>query len=103
MSSEISSSNPVVKAMIEGTAPRPAQLAAARGALPLPQTDLLEILVNFFEGSDGELRDAATETLRSQQHQALEATIRSAALAPRVLAHFPGSPICRRRSMKRSC
>lgn len=88
MSSEIASSNPVVKAMIEGTAPRPAQLAAARGSLPLPQTDLLEILVNFFEGSDSELRDAATETLRSQQHQALEATIRSAALAPRVLAHF---------------
>ena len=47
MSSEIASSNPVVKAVVEGTAPRPAQLAASRGILPLPQADLLEILVNF--------------------------------------------------------
>ena len=44
MSIEITSVNPVVKAIINGTAPRPAQLAAARGMLPLPQTDLLEIL-----------------------------------------------------------
>lgn len=88
MSSEIASSNPVVRSVIEGTAPRPAQLAAARGALPLPQTDLLEILVSFYEGSDPELKDAARETLRSQQHAALESTIRSADVAPRVLAHF---------------
>ena len=91
MSSEISSSNPVVKAVVEGTAPRPAQLAAARGSLPLPQSDLLEILVTFFEGSDVELKEAASETLRSQQPEALESTIRSADLAPRVLAHFSSS------------
>ena len=48
MSSEITSSNPVVKAVIDGSAPRPARLAASRGILPLPQTDLLEILVSFF-------------------------------------------------------
>ncbi|MEQ1603310.1 MAG: hypothetical protein ABL999_00415 [Pyrinomonadaceae bacterium] len=88
MSSEIVSSNPVVKAIVEGTAPRPAQLAAARGSLPLPQTDLLEILVNFFESSDEELKDAAAESLRVQQPEALESTIRSGEVAPRVLAHF---------------
>lgn len=91
MSSDISSSNPVVKAIVEGSAPRPAQLAAARGALPLPQTDLLEILVNFFDGSDSELKVAATETLKAQQPEALEATIRAAELAPNVLAHFSAS------------
>lgn len=88
MSSDIASANPVVKAVIEGTAPRAAQLAAARGALPLPQTDLLEILVWFYEGSDPELKHAAGETLKFQQHTALESTIRSADVAPRVLAHF---------------
>jgi hypothetical protein len=88
MSSEIVSSNPVVKAVVEGTAPRPAQLAAARGALPLPQNDLLEILVSFFEGPDEELRSAASETLAAQSHDSLESTIRSSAVAPRVLAHF---------------
>ncbi len=88
MSSDIASSNPVVKAVIEGTAPRTAQIAAARGALPLPQNDLLEILVTFFEGSDAELKSTAGETLRSQAHNALESTIRSANVAPRVLAYF---------------
>ena len=91
MGLEIASTNPIVKAVVEGTAPRPAQLAAARGALPLPQTDLLEILVTFFEGSDAELREAAAETLRSQNPDALESTIRTADLAPRVLAHFSAS------------
>jgi hypothetical protein len=42
MNAEIISTNPAVKAIITGTAPQPARLAAARGILPLPQTDLLE-------------------------------------------------------------
>ena len=88
MSSSITSNNPVVKAVIEGTAPRPAQLAASRGILPLPQTDLLEILVTFSEGEDAELKENSLLTLQSQQTDALEATIRSGAVAPRVLAHF---------------
>ena len=92
MSNEIASGNPIVKAVIEGTAPRPAQLAASRGILPLPQTDLLEILVAFFQGSDPELKDNARETLRSQQTEALESTIRSAEVAPRVLAYFAEQP-----------
>src|SRR5258708_17832353 len=88
MSSAITSNNPVVKAVIEGTAPRPAQLAASRGILPLPQTDLLEILVTFSEGEDAELKENSLLTLQSQQTDALEATIRSGAVAPRVLAPF---------------
>jgi phosphosulfolactate phosphohydrolase-like enzyme len=88
MSSELVSENPVVKAVVEGKAPRPAQLAAARGALPLPQNDLLEILVSFFDGADEELRTAASETLAAQSHESLESTIRTSNVAPRVLAHF---------------
>lgn len=71
MSSDIVSSNPVVKAILEGTAPRPAQLAAARGSLPLPQSDLLEILVSFFDGSDAESKDAAAESLKSNPRKLL--------------------------------
>ncbi len=88
MSSDIVSTNPVVRAIIEGSAPRPAQMAAARGALPLPQGDVLEILVSLFEGSDSELKQAAGETLGNQPPETLESTIRSVNLAPRVLAHF---------------
>lgn len=92
MISELSSSNPIVKAVVEGTAPRPAQLAAARGALPLPQSDLLEILVAFGEGSDAELRTEALNTLRNQPADSLAATVSSGDAAPRVLAHFAKMP-----------
>ena len=90
MSSEITSSNPVVKAVVEGTAPRPAQLAASRGILPLPQTDLLEILVSFFNGNDAELKENARQTLVAQTVDTLQETIRGNEIAPSVLAYFAG-------------
>lgn len=88
MGSEITSSNPVVRAVLEGAAPRPAQLAAARGALPLPQADLLEILVGFTNGSDAELRSLARETLGSQSSDAIESVLRNSGVAPAVLSYF---------------
>lgn len=88
MSSTIVSSNPVVKAVVEGTAPRAAQLAASRGMLPLPQPDLLEILVCLYNSSDAELRANALSSLKSQDGMALGETIRTAELAPTVLAFF---------------
>jgi hypothetical protein len=48
----LSSTNPVVQAIISGTAPHPARLAAARGMLPLQQHELLEILVALAGGND---------------------------------------------------
>ena len=92
MNFEIASTNPVVKAVIEGSAPRPAQIAASRGLLPLPQTDLLEILVTFSEGSDAEFKDNALATLASQNIDSLDATMRSNEIAPRVLSYFASIP-----------
>src|SRR3990170_3173492 len=63
MSIEIESTNPVVKAVIEGTAPRPARIAAARGILPLPQNDLLEVLVAFVASGDVEIAEHARMTI----------------------------------------
>ncbi|MGB7207628.1 MAG: hypothetical protein WBD27_03105 [Pyrinomonadaceae bacterium] len=88
MHSEIESSNPVVKAIIEGTAPRPAILAAARGALPLPQNDLLEVLVAFARSDDTEAAEHARVTLSSQDTEALEGSVRSADVAASVLDYF---------------
>lgn len=88
MSSEIVSTNPVVQAVIGGTAPRPAQLAASRGILPLPQTDLLEILVSFYNGNDAELRENARITLLEQSGEGIETSLRSTTIAPAVLAYF---------------
>ena len=90
MVSEIASSNPVVKAVIASSAPRPAQLAASRGILPLPQVDLLEVLVSFSQGGDAELKENARQTLRSLDSDELLAAISSTEIAPGVLEYFAG-------------
>jgi len=66
LSTEITSTNPTVRAIIGGTAPQPARLAAASGLLPLPQTDLLEVLVALRQSDDDEIAAAAEATLKSQ-------------------------------------
>ncbi len=88
MNVEVNSTNPTVKAIISGSAPRPAQLAAARGILPLPQSDLLEILVSLADGGDQELSANARQTLAAQNTGELELNIKSGQLAPNVLSYF---------------
>ena len=88
MNDEITSVNPVVRAIIAGTAPRPAQVAAARGMLPLPQGDLLEILAALAHQSDAELAATARETLASQSGDELEIFLKSNEAAPSVLTYF---------------
>lgn len=88
MSQEINSTNPVVKAIIEGTAPQPAKLAAARGILPLPQNDLLEVLVALAHDTDAELAQNARRTLMAQDFSALQPSFQSNEIAPRVLDFF---------------
>ncbi len=90
MAFEIQSTNPAVKALIEGTAPQPARAAAARGLLPLPQNDLLEVLVAFAAVSDVELAEQARATLNSQEPDQLRAVISSADVPSSVLTHFAG-------------
>jgi regulator of extracellular matrix RemA (YlzA/DUF370 family) len=88
LSSEIISTNPVVQAIIGGTAPAPARLAAARGMLPLPQNDLLEVLVALTKSDNQELAGAATETLKEQESSDLLAAAKADDVAPNVLAYL---------------
>ena len=90
MNVEVNSTNPVVKAIVSGTAPQPARLAAARGMLPLPQSDLLEILVALSSENDAELAETASRTLLSQDKVELENAVKSDEIAPQVLAYFAG-------------
>ena len=69
MSTNVTSTNPVVAAVINGTAPQPARLAAAKGLLPLPQSDLIEVLVALRQSDDDEIAKAATATLTSQNSE----------------------------------
>jgi hypothetical protein len=91
MSSKIVSSNPVVASLIEGKAPRPAQIAAARGVLPLPESDLLEVLVTFARSEDSELAEYAAATLRAQDEGMLDGVLRSSSVPVSALVYFAES------------
>jgi len=65
MSADITSKNPIVQAIVAGTAPQRARMAAARGMLPLDQADLLEALVALRAGDDEAIRQAAEEDRKS--------------------------------------
>jgi regulator of extracellular matrix RemA (YlzA/DUF370 family) len=82
----LSSNNPVVQAIISGTAPQPARLAAARGLLPLQQNELLEILVALADSNDVEIAAAAKETLKSETPEDLLLAATAEETAPSVLA-----------------
>lgn len=71
-----------------GTAPRPACVAASRGILPLPQADLLEILVTLAGGDDAELSENARGTLAAQDPANLSGFVATEEPAPRVLEYF---------------
>jgi regulator of extracellular matrix RemA (YlzA/DUF370 family) len=77
LSTEVTSTNPVVLAILSGKAPQPARLAAASGLLPLPQSDLLEVLVALRQSEDAEIAEAAKATLQSQDTQDLLAAAKS--------------------------
>jgi len=85
---DITSTNSVVKAIVAGTAPAAARLAAARGLLPLPQADLLEALVHLGADNDPEVARAAQSTLGSQQPQDLLSVAKADDAAPSVLGYF---------------
>jgi regulator of extracellular matrix RemA (YlzA/DUF370 family) len=92
VTSEISSNNPVVQAIISGKAPQPARLAAARGMLPLQQSDLLEVLVALTSSDDAQISTAATETLKSESPEDLLLAAKAEDTAPNVLAYLATQP-----------
>ena len=83
--STTTSTNPVVQAIVSGSAPQPARLAAASGLLPLPQADLLEVLVALRESEDAEIAEAATSTLASQENEDLLSAAKAPDTSPAVL------------------
>lgn len=88
MAVNIVSTNPVVRTLIEGAAPRPAQVAASRALLPLPETDLLEVLVAYATSNDVELSENAREALTQQDEGMLDAALRSDTISVAILSYF---------------
>jgi hypothetical protein len=88
MSTGATSTHPIVQAIVAGTAPQAAQMAAARGLLPLPQADLLEALVALRTSDQPALAEAADSTLKSQEADSLLTVAKDAATAPSVLSYL---------------
>jgi hypothetical protein len=88
MTDESTSKNPVVQAVVSGSAPQQARMAAARGLLPLAQEELLELLVALRADSDPNVARAADETLSAQETSTLSAAASAAATPPPVLAYL---------------
>jgi regulator of extracellular matrix RemA (YlzA/DUF370 family) len=82
------STNQAVRAILEGTAPQQAQLAAASGLLPLTQSDLLEVLVGLRQSSDAEIAEAAKATLEAQESEDLLTAAKSDETSPSVLDYL---------------
>ena len=60
-------------------------LAAASGLLPLPQNDLLEVLVFLSQSNDTEIASAARETLAEQNNDELLVLAKIETTSSRVL------------------
>jgi hypothetical protein len=88
MSANVTSTNPIVQAIVSGKAPQPARLAAARGLLPLPQADLLEALVSLRSSDDAEIAGAAEATLEAQEPEAMLSLAKEAETPPSVLSYL---------------
>jgi regulator of extracellular matrix RemA (YlzA/DUF370 family) len=88
MTVEVTSKNPVVQAVVSGSAPPQARMAAARGLLPLAQEELLELLVALRADADEGVASAADETLSAQEPSVLSAAASAAETPPPVLAYL---------------
>src|SRR5687768_1689126 len=84
----INSKNPAAIAILNGTAPTQARLAAASGLLPLPQADLLEVLVALQKEVDPTIAEAAVETLLSMEREDFLSAAKSDDTAASVLAYL---------------
>lgn len=88
MTVEVTSKNPVVQAVVSGSAPPQARMAAARGLLPLAQEELLELLVALRADADEAVSRAADETLSAHEPSVLSAAASAAGTPPPVLAYL---------------
>jgi hypothetical protein len=92
LSTNATSTNPVVQAIVAGTAPQGAQMAAARGLLPLDQADMLEALVALRASANETVAQAAEETLAAQEPETMLAVATSSETAPAVLGYLAARP-----------
>ena len=77
--------SPEIARIVKPGAPRDAQLAAARGALPLAAKDLLTVLFFLCSSPDAEIKKNAVKTLRELPVTILDPVLKDGTLHPQLL------------------
>ncbi len=77
--------SPEIARIVKPGAPRDAQLAAARGALPLAGKDLLTVLFFLCSSKDAEIKKSAVKTLRELPVSILNPVLKDKSLHPQLL------------------
>ncbi len=78
----------LVQQIVEGRAPSHVRAAAARGALPLPRTALVQLFVILLEDDEEEIRNAAKASLDALDTAAIQEVLDDPVCKPQVLVHF---------------
>src|SRR5262249_43585439 len=84
--------SPLAAALLEGRAPAPIRLAAARGVLPLARQELWRVLVALLRDGDPQVRAEATARLGAIKAPEIEALLGDPGSAPELLHHFALDP-----------
>lgn len=84
--------SPLASAILEGRAPGPIKLSAARGVLPLSRADLVRVLVHLADEDDAAIRDEAAGTLAAITDDDLVTLVVDPGTSTDVLDHFGGMP-----------
>jgi hypothetical protein len=87
----VSEANPfdnILEKILEGQAPPNVRAAAARGALPLPRSSLIQLYVVLLKDEDAEIRAAAQASLESLNQAAVLEVLEDPGCRPEVLVHF---------------
>ena len=78
----------LVQQIIEGRAPAHVRTAAARGALPLPRTALVQLFIILLGDDEDEIREAAEASLEALDTAAVQEVLAEPSCKPEVLIHF---------------
>jgi len=92
---ETAPANPIVSAILKGSAPLTLRLSAARGVLPLLRAELIRILIVLLRDDDGEVRREAAARLTAIPEGEVTALVADASAPQDLLDHYgcdPASP-----------
>ena len=81
----------LLKKFLEGNPPKNIRMAAARGLMPIPPHQMLQLLVRLHGDPEPDVAAAAAGTLGGWPHQDVVAQLQSPGCSREVFEHFAGS------------